>query len=259
MARERYLVNAGEDTIHQNEIRPETPQEKRKNWWFYHKSTVIVCVIAGLIICSMVYSVVSKVGPDYTVALMTSYSMSENGKKQLERCIGAYAGDRNGDGQVEVRIANYVFSSSSVSSMDMVQQQQVEMTKLMADCSVNESMIFLHDESSFDSVKGNFGGFFQYNDGTPMPETAVDYEKAMRPWSDFTAFFDFVPEAAEGDTYTSEVLTELYERLRVSVRAAEDSSIERNAKDMEYYKDSLALYDRLEAGEPREASGAGGE
>ena len=46
MARERYLLNDTEDTIHQNQIKPTTGKEKRENWWFYHKVHLIVGVIA---------------------------------------------------------------------------------------------------------------------------------------------------------------------------------------------------------------------
>ena len=34
MARERYLINAGEDTIHSNEIKLVTAKDKRENWWY---------------------------------------------------------------------------------------------------------------------------------------------------------------------------------------------------------------------------------
>jgi len=254
MARERYLVNAGEDTIHKNEIKPETPREKRRNWWFYHKEHVIICVISAAILFSIIYSIVSKVEPDYTVALLTSYSMPTVGTEELERCITPYADDRNGDGKVMVRVVNYTFSSTTASS-EMAQQQQLELTKFAADCTVNDSMIFLHDESAFGALKDNFGGFFLYNDGTTMPETAGDYTNAMRPWSDFAAFSEFVPETDENDTFTSEILTELFEKLRVSVRASEGSSIEKKEKYMKYYEDCLELYSRLESGEVYTAAG----
>ena len=46
MARERYLLEDTEDTIHQNPITPTTGKEKRQNWWFYHKVHLIVGIIA---------------------------------------------------------------------------------------------------------------------------------------------------------------------------------------------------------------------
>lgn len=253
MARERYLVNAGEDTIHANEIKPETPKQKRQNWWFYHKVPLIVTILLAGVAFSIVYSIVSQVEPDYTVALLTSYTMPESGTKELERCISAYADDRNGDGQVVVEVANYVFSSSVPSTLNEGEQLQAEMVKLTADCTSNDSMIFLHDEAAFEMMENNFGGLFQYNDGTTMPTTALDYENAMRPWSDFQAFSQFEPVGEEGDSFTGEVLSQLYGKLRVSIRAAEGSSIEKKEKDLRYYQASLELYRRLETGEAPES------
>lgn len=249
MARERYLINAGEDTIHAKDDEPQTPKQKRDNWWYYHKGPLVVIVLVAALLFSIVYSVVSKVQPDYTVALMTSYSMSSSGIEELERCIAEYANDRNGDGRVEVSVVNYVFLTNPTST-EQAEFQEAQIMKFSADCALNESMIFFHDAAAFEFMESEFSGMFQYNDGTPMPEDGTDFSNAMRPWSDFKAFSNFVPEPPEDDAYTSEILTELYQRLRVSVRAAEGSSIEKSEKNMAYYDDSMKLYSRLLADEP---------
>lgn len=247
MARERYLINAGEDTIHQNEIKLETGRDKRKNWWYYHKIHILVGVIAVALVGSFIYSMVSKVDPDYTVALLTSYSMPETGLNQLEKCITPYADDRNGDGQVVVNVVNYVFSDDADADYA---QQQASVVRFLADASSNEVMIYLHDETAFDALKENFDGFFQYTDGRTMPEDADDFENAMVSWDDIAAFKQFEPQTEEGELYTADILSQLYSRLRVSCRAAEGSSIEGNKKDMAYYESSMALYERLKNGEP---------
>ena len=46
------------------------------------------------------------------------------------------------------------------------------------------------------------------------------------------------------------MISELFSRLRVSVRAAEGSSIEKKEKDMDYYNDSMALFERMKNDEP---------
>lgn len=247
MARERYLINAGEDTIHQNEIKLETGRDKRKNWWYYHKIHLLVGVIVVALVGSFIYSMVSQVDPDYTVAVLTSYSMPETGLNQLEDCITPYADDRNGDGQVVVNVVNYVFSDDASADYAM---QQAAVVRFLADATSNEVMIYLHDETAFDALKENFAGFFQYTDGTAMPEDADDFENAMLSWDDVAAFANFKPKTEEGELYTADVLSQLYSRLRVSCRAAEGSSIEGNKKDMAYYEASMALFDRLKKGEP---------
>ena len=51
MARERYLLDDTEDTIHKNEIKPQTAADKRKNWWDYHKVHVLLVALAISISC----------------------------------------------------------------------------------------------------------------------------------------------------------------------------------------------------------------
>ena len=44
MARERYLLNAGEDTIHDNEIKLVTGQmdKRKKSWWYYQQGAILL-------------------------------------------------------------------------------------------------------------------------------------------------------------------------------------------------------------------------
>ncbi len=249
MARERYLLHAEEETIHAGKVSPQTPKQKRQNWWFYHKGPLIVCLLVAAVVFSIFYSIFSKVEPDYTVALMTSYTMPQNGQEELERCIAAYANDRNGDGQVLVEVSNYVFSGTIPTTAEAYQQQQAEIARLAVDTGTNESMIFLSDQEAFSYLQEDFGGFFLYNDGSPMPEDAVDFENAWLPWSELAAFAEFTPETQEEDTFDSSALLKLYGKLGVSIRSAEGGSIEKSEKDMAYYQDCAVLYERLKNGE----------
>lgn len=254
MARERYLVNAGDDTIHSHEIVPQTAKEKRENWWYHYKWHTIGIVIAVICVFSFVYSIVSKVEPDYTIALLTSYTMPSSGVSELERCITPYADDRNGDGKVKVAVTNYTISEDAV-DYESLQVQQASFTRLIADITVNESMIFLHDESAFNDMQAEFEAFFLYNDGTTMPEGAEDFSNAMKNWSDIPAFESFAPETEDDDNFTGEMLNQLFNNLRVSFRACEGTSIEKKQKYIDYYEDSLELYRRLENAEPYTADG----
>ena len=247
MARERYLLNAGEDTIHQNEIKLVTAKDKRKNWWYYNKRILAAVILVAALVIYFVYSIASKVQPDYTIALLTSYSMPDNGLKELERCITPYAEDRNGDGQVVVDVVNYAYSDSA--SADPT-AQEAAMIRFLADASNNTEILYLHDSGAFNALESEFVGFFQYTDGTPMPDDADDFENAMIAWDDVTAFAKFEPQAAEDDLYNTEILEELFGRLRISSRAAENSSIERSEKAMVYYEDSMGLLQRLIDDEP---------
>lgn len=247
MARERYLHGAGEETIHSNEITTDTGREKAENWWFYHKNRLIVLLLAGAMLFSIFYSIFSKVKPDYTVAMLTSFTMPTNGVEELERCLQEYADDRNGDGKVVVHVETYVFSGKEAASEQQYQQEQAAMARFSVDTTFNDSMLFLHDATAFKIFEPDFDGFFQYNDGAPMPAGATDFENAMTDWADIPALASFEPQMADADdAFTGEGLSVLYGRLRLSVRT--DSGAEFDDETRQYYEDSLALKDRLFAG-----------
>lgn len=255
MARERYLINSGEDTIHSKPIVPTTAKEKRENWWFHYKWHTIGITLGAIFVFAVAFSIISKVEPDYTIALLTSYTMPTAGLEEIERCITPYADDRNGDGKVKVTVTNYTISTETATDYDAMQQQQAALTRFIADITVNESMIIIHDEAGFEAMQNEFTGFFLYNDGTTMAEDATDFENAMREWADFTAFDEFVPEAEEDATFSAETLDYIFRQLRVSVRAKEGTTIEKKQKYLDYYDDCLQLYSRLDSGTPYTASG----
>lgn len=253
MARERYLVGAGEDTIHSGVIELKTAKDKRANWWFYHKNHLIIGIIMTIIVGSLIYSIASKVDPDYSIALITSYNVPSEVLEALEAHITPYADDRNGDGQTVVTLCNYVFGD--VGSSNDYQAQQAAYARFAGDTTLGTCIIYMHDQSGFSSLEGDFPGFFQYNDGSPMPDEAHDYENAMRSWSDFAGLADF-PSSTSLEKWTPDVLEELCGRLRVSVRTTVDTNLEKSDKLMAYYQDSVALLDRLEKGTPLEQPAA---
>ena len=91
MARERYLINAGEDTIHSNEIKLVTAKDKRENWWYYHKRQIIPAILVVALLAVFIHSMATKVDPDYTIGLLTSFTMPEEWKKEEAKpLIGNY-------------------------------------------------------------------------------------------------------------------------------------------------------------------------
>ena len=102
MARERYLLDDTEDTIHENEIKPQTAADKRKNWWDYHKVHVLLVALAIAVVGYFIYSVTSKTEPDYTITVMTQYTVPSDLQTDIQELFEKYADDRNGDGKTYV-------------------------------------------------------------------------------------------------------------------------------------------------------------
>lgn len=245
MARERYLMDGGEETIHSGQITPETGKEKAENWWFHHRVQVITTVLFVAMVISIAYSILSKVEPDYTIALVTSFTMPDNGVDELERCFEQFADDRNGDGKIKVEVAHYTFSGQEASSEEQYQKEQADISRLSVDIALNDSMIFLHDTAGFKVIQDDLSdGFFQYSDGTPMPNGAEDFENAMVNWEDVPALAAFEPEG-EGTNagFTGEDLDVLFHRLRLTLRTDEGMSFDEETQA--YYNDCMTLAEKL--------------
>lgn len=112
MARERYLLDDTEDTIHKNEIKPQTAADKRKNWWDYHKVHVLLVALAIAVVGYFIYSVTSKTEPDYTITVMTQYTVPSDLQTDIQELFEKYADDRNGDGKTYVAMNFCRFNTS---------------------------------------------------------------------------------------------------------------------------------------------------
>ena len=107
----------------------------------------------------------TKVDPDYTIGLLTSFTMAGNRRAAAGRnVLPAYADDRNGDGKVVIQVSNYVMSDDASADPSA---QEAAWVRFTADASLNATMIYLHDSTAFSVLEGDFAGFFQYKDGTP--------------------------------------------------------------------------------------------
>lgn len=250
MARERYLLNVGEDTIHTGVIELKTKKDKAKNWWYYNKRILLFAAIVAAIVISLIYSVVSKVEPDYNVGMITSFSLPSEVVEELENYLVPFCEDLNGDGRVKVAVNNYVFGDNS-SGQDY-QMVQASYTRFAGDASLGSCMIYIHDEDGLRALGDVVEGFFMYNDGTPMPQGAMDFENASRPWSDYKGLSNFTAEGNDLNNWTPEVVQELCRRLSISIRTT-SGAVEKDQELMESYQASAELLERLEKGERLDA------
>ena len=243
MAREHLLVGE-EESIHSNQIVLETKKDIYKNWWYYHKGHLLIIAISAAVVVSFIVSMVNKVTPDYQIGLITSVTWTEEMMDDLSEYIGRYGDDRNGDGDVVVQINQYSFSDSDTADPNML---QASMVRFSADSTNADSIIFLHDEKGFDFFADDtLGGYFNYNDGSPMPEKAQDFENAMVDWSEVTALSNYsAPDLTDSMTpLTGDRIDEILSKYRVSLRS-QSPTITKKEERMEYYQDSMELFNRM--------------
>ena len=242
MAREKFFLDQEEDTIHANQIQLTTAKEKRANWWYYHKIHLVIGCIAVLALGGFIYSMVTKVYPDYTIALLTQNTYSSEVTERLAEELEAYADDRNHDGQVVVQVSSYAIGTDSTND---IQVQQANQVRFMGDTSAFDSVIYITDDESFKWVQSQ-DGFFTYMDGTTPEEDATDYENMRIAWGDCKGL-------AEMDLSISALDKEQAQKymspLSLSTRLIAGSTYENNEEKKSYYEDSRRLLERLISGE----------
>ena len=242
MAREGYLLHAGEEEINRKDavLKVDTPKKKWDNFWFYHKWHVVIAVIAVLLIVFFIHDMVTKVNPDYEIGMITEITYPSDMIDSLEAQIEKYADDRDGDGQVSVQINQYVFSSGTNSDSTMAEMEEASYVKLTADLTSGTSVIFITDEPSLEKEQSNIQ-MFAYADGTNPAEGAEDYDKIRVGFKDCK---NLSPLQYNLDL-TSGGSENLFDSLGISMRIYKGSVMEGNEKLEKYYSDSQKLFNKL--------------
>ena len=127
--------------VQPEEKRELTPEEKRKNWWYYHKWHVVIGAVLIAIPCSLAWNAAHQVRPDYQIAYAGENALPDDTAAALEAEFAALGEDLNGDGRVVVRLMQY----ASASGADLQTTTAAEV-RLMADLTECESYIFLLED-----------------------------------------------------------------------------------------------------------------
>ena len=240
MARERYLLNDEESTIHQNQIVPTTAAEKRQNWWFYYKTPLIVTILVVAALISIVYSVVSKDDPDYTVTIMTENTIPSDLLTDVEEHLELYAEDLNGDGEVIVTVQFFRFLTDAQSEYD-TNELQASFVKFAADASSGDSMIFIYDDKTYD--------YLDYNDMSGFFGPVGDMEEEYYLWSDMEGLTCMELNHYQEEGVTVENVQKFFSSLKVSVRTQDGAAFDKEEK-IEYRNACIEMFERLKKNEP---------
>jgi hypothetical protein len=260
LARERYLLHAGEDTIHNPEAEKKaeqsdkTPRGKWENFWYYNKWRVIFGLFVVLVaVWSIVTSVTSEKA-DFTIGLLSEKTYSDSTLDALCTEMEKYGKDLNGDGKVVVQVAQFVLPGENSSdeafsaSSDMAQQQQnlqmmqAYQAKWIADMSVGTSMILISDDANF-MQQEKTNRIFAYLDGSNPSETATDYDKMRVPLKNCPKLANVNVTLEAGSTSVNMKLSELMPDCSISIRRYKGTAIDGKADD--YFNASLDLLKKI--------------
>ena len=147
MASYRYERDIKPEDLIQETPPPLTPAQQRANWWHYHWYYVVLIAAALLAVGYFVWSRVTEVQPDYTVAVVSRTDPDTAFLSQLETQLEALAGDVNGDGKVKVTVKG-IWLALDFETQDAALQRLMQSSedKLNSDFYLCESALFIVDD-----------------------------------------------------------------------------------------------------------------
>lgn len=144
MASEYLLKKAREEALPREEKRELTKKEKWANWWHYHKWYVVAGAVALAVLAGLITDLVVRREPvpDYQIACIGSVYLPEDTTAALEQALASFCDDRNGDGQVLVKVKEYPLYADE-SAFQTAVAAQVQLSVDIGDC---ESLIYLVED-----------------------------------------------------------------------------------------------------------------
>lgn len=143
------------------------------HWFSYHKRAVILVLLA---LGAGIYFALLPKDPeaDYVVSWVSTKLLSDRQEQALTDQITAAGADVNGDGQIVVRIDQYMISFDPNLEGDALTESYSYLTKLLNAIQAGDCRLyFMEDPEGFQRTTG----LLQYLDGTIPPETG-SYECA---------------------------------------------------------------------------------
>ena len=147
------------------DVQPDKPVEltkkqRRQNWWHYHKWYVAIAVVAAAAAIQFLWHPLSQVHPDYQIAYVGTYPLSEEEAAAWENRLSALGTDCNGDGKIVVQLNRYPTGDDPMYAV-------ASNVKLMADLDACESYFFLLEDpeafqTSYDILQEDY---FPIEDG----------------------------------------------------------------------------------------------
>ena len=149
------------------EKRELSPEEKRRNWWEYHKWYVIAALVCAVLLADLVYDMVTsrRERPDYVVAYVGQTALPEELVWAVEEGLATLGEDVSGNGEIQVQLRQFV-----------IPREEGELgynTSLMLQSSIEnvESMVFLLEDPRW--FRENYPILCRADGSADTPESQV--------------------------------------------------------------------------------------
>lgn len=153
-----------------------------KNWWYYYKYYVICGILLLGIACHLIGNALGlwQKSPDYQIAYIGKAELPTDTVSAIEQAFSDLSNDFNGDGEVIVKVHQYI-SNNEAADIDTAYYQYGSEITLIADISDCESYFFLMDDPENFQKKFHVLASF---DGSCPNEMDNSIEDKVIAWSD---------------------------------------------------------------------------
>lgn len=236
------------------DVQPEHPTAKLtgaaywKNWWHYHWAIVLGVIVGGVLLVQLIATMlgVGQVEPDYQIGYVGSTELPEQTVEALTNAIAALGQDENGDGQVVVKLNQYIATNNDT-DVNAAMEQYAASVQLTADLSDAQSYFWLLEDP--DAFQQENMALALPDGSCPADDDTTGMDKVYR-WADCPVLasqeLGSHEELILGETFTGEnqaLLQDLYLGRRCFY--SEDSSTS------QYREDCAALWATLTEGTTR--------
>lgn len=161
-----------------------TAEEKRRNWWDYHKWHVLIAALLFAAVFDIGKQMlhIGEVRPDVQIAYVGEDPLPGDTVSALEGALSSFIADANGDGKTIVRVVQY--AGSAAGGQEAAAQAEASHIKLLADLEECESFLFLLENPE------TFQTHYQvlsYADGSLPDEEEYEMDKLCCRWTDCPA------------------------------------------------------------------------
>lgn len=93
-------------------------KKKLSNFWYYYKWYILFALLVLWAVFSFLIQFQGNVEPDASVSFVTMQEIPEDVQKSLHGLLSEMAGDRNGDGKVEIAVNVYSYDGEGSGGTD---------------------------------------------------------------------------------------------------------------------------------------------
>ena len=139
-------------------VAPETFKEKRENFWYHYKLHTLISLFIAIVLAVCITQCATRTKYDFCVIYFSYTPVLDTQTELVADYFEKIGKDLNGDGEVNVQVANL---SVNVDTSD-VNYRLAQFQSLQAKMTSDDAMLYITDEESikyFDNIGGEAGIF----------------------------------------------------------------------------------------------------